>query len=211
MCLDEFLTRHKHPAGTAARIVNASLVGREHFHQHTHDAGRRVELSAALALCAGEARKEVLVDPPERVFGAIGRASERDIADEVDDLSEPLLVETGSPEVFGQDAFQRRVVPFDRRHGIVDDLSDLRLRRSGLQMGPACLLRNPEDAGCPVLVRIFRVGAVSLLRDELIVLRLKSIRDVFQKNKAKDDVLILCRVHIVAKRVGRLPKLRLEA
>src|SRR5438132_1181619 len=50
---DELLARHKHPAGTAARIVNASLVWSEHFDQHTHHAGRRLNcppfLPSALA------------------------------------------------------------------------------------------------------------------------------------------------------------------
>jgi len=128
-----------------------------------------------------------------------------------DQLAKPLLVQTGPCVILRQDTFQRRVVSFDRRHGIVNDLPDFGLRRSRLQMGPSRFLRNPEDAGCAVLVRIFRIGALSRLRDEFIVLRFKGIRDVFQKDQPENDVLVLRRVHVVAKRVGSLPELGFEA
>src|SRR5438093_2599916 len=80
VCFDKFLARHKHSAGTAAGIVNASLVWREHLHQHTHHPGRRIELSALLALGAGKLGKEVFVDAAENVLGAISGAAESDIA-----------------------------------------------------------------------------------------------------------------------------------
>jgi hypothetical protein len=37
-------------------------------------------------------REEVLVDPAEDVPGAVGRAAEPDVADQVDQLAEALLV-----------------------------------------------------------------------------------------------------------------------
>ena len=83
---------------------------------------RRVELAAALALGAGEPREEVLVDPAQGVLGAVGRAAERDVADQVDELTEPLLVEAGPAEVLGQHALEGGVVALDGRHRIIDDL-----------------------------------------------------------------------------------------
>ena len=67
MRLDEFLARDEHPAGAAARVVDAAPVRREHLHQHSNDVGRRVELAALLALGAGELGKEVFVDPTELI------------------------------------------------------------------------------------------------------------------------------------------------
>jgi hypothetical protein len=58
--------------------------------------GGRVELAALLALGAGELREKIFVDAAEDVAGAVGRAAEADIADQVDQLAEPLLVETGA-------------------------------------------------------------------------------------------------------------------
>ena len=90
-----FSLLHEHAARAAAGVVDAALVGREHLDQHAHDAGRRVELAALLALGAGELGEEVLVDAAEDVLGAVGRAAEADVADQVDELAEPLLVEAG--------------------------------------------------------------------------------------------------------------------
>jgi hypothetical protein len=66
--LDELLAADEHAAGAAARVVDAALVGREHLDEDADDAGRGVELAGALALGAGEAGEEVLVDAAERVL-----------------------------------------------------------------------------------------------------------------------------------------------
>src|SRR5208282_537716 len=102
MRFDEFFAGDKHAAGAAARVVDAALVRRQNLDQDADDTRGRVELTAALALGAGEAREEILVDAAERVLGAIGRSAERDIAHEVDDLTKPHLVETWAGEVLRQ-------------------------------------------------------------------------------------------------------------
>ena len=132
--LDEFLALHEHAARAAARVVDAALIGREHLDQHAHDMRRRIELAALLALGAGELRQEVFVDAAEDVAGAVGRAAEADVADEIDQLAEPLLVEARAGVVLRQDAFERGVVALDRRHRVIDDLADRRLRRCALQI-----------------------------------------------------------------------------
>jgi hypothetical protein len=108
--LDELLALHEHAARAAARVVDATPVRREHLDEHADDVRRCVELSALLALGARELREEVLVDPPEHVLRAVGRRAEADVADEVDQLPEPPLVEPDPREVLRQDALQRRVV-----------------------------------------------------------------------------------------------------
>ena len=82
---------------------------------------------------------------------------------------------------------------------------------AGFEIGPARLLRYPEDAGGFVFVGIFRVSALLALRFELSVLRLEGIGDVLEENQAKDDVLVLRRVHIVAETVSHLPQFGFEA
>ncbi len=47
--------------------------------------------------------------------------AERDVADQIDELAEPLLVETGAGVVLGQHALERGVVALDRAHRVVDD------------------------------------------------------------------------------------------
>ena len=208
--LDELLAADEHAARAAAGVVDAALVGREHLDQHAHHARGRVELAAALALGAGEAREEVLVDAAERVLGAVGGAAEGDVADQVDELAEALLVEAGAGVVLRQHALERGVVALDGGHRVVDERADGGLRGAGLQVRPARLLRHPEDAGGAVLVGVFGVGALLLLRFELGVLGLEGVGDVLEEDQAEDDVLVLGRVHVVAQRVGRLPELGLE-
>ena len=67
---DELLRLHEHAAGAAAGIVDAALVRREHLDQQAHDAARRVELAAVLALGAGELGEEVFVDAAEDVLAS---------------------------------------------------------------------------------------------------------------------------------------------
>ena len=102
--LDELLALDEHPAGAAAGIVDAALVGREHLHQHADNVRRRIELAALLALGAGELREEVFIDAPEHVLGAVRRTAKGDVADQIDELAESLLVEAGAGIVLGQDA-----------------------------------------------------------------------------------------------------------
>ena len=103
--------------------------------------------------------EEVFVDAAEGVFGAIGRAAKRDVAHQIDDLPEALLVETGASEVFRQYAFERGVVALDGGHRIVHDRADGGLRGAGFEVLPARFLRHPEDAGGAVFVGVFGVGA----------------------------------------------------
>jgi hypothetical protein len=68
---------------------------------------RRIELAALLALGAGELRQEIFVDAAEDIAGAVGWAAEADIADEVDQLAEALLVEARARVILRQDGFER--------------------------------------------------------------------------------------------------------
>jgi hypothetical protein len=182
-----------------------------HLDQHAHHVRRRAELAALLALGVRELGEEVFVDAAERVLGALGRIAERDVAHEVDELAEALLVETRAGVVLGQHVLQRHVVALDRGHRVIDELADRGLRSARLKVRPACLLRHPEDARGAVLVRVLGVGALGLLRGELGVLRLEGVGDVLEEDEAEDDVLVLGRVHVVAQRIGGGPELRLEA
>ena len=94
---DELDRLHEHARRAAAGVVDPPVVRLEHLDQQLDDAARRVELAALLALGAGELREEVFVDPAEHVLGAarLGVADSANVADEVDELAEPLLVEAG--------------------------------------------------------------------------------------------------------------------
>ena len=154
---------HEHARGAATGVVHPPLVRFEHLDQQLDHAARRVELAALLALGAGELGEEVLVDAAEHVLGAALGVADLDVADEVDELAEPQLVERGAGVVLGQHAFEGGVVALDAGHGVVDELADGGLLRLGLEVRPARFGRHPEDVERPVLVRVLGVGALGLL------------------------------------------------
>ncbi len=102
---DELDGLDEHALGAAARVVDPPLVGLDHLHQEPNDAAGRVELTALLALGAGELGEEVIVDAAENVLGAAFLVIHPDVGDEVDELAEPGLVERGSGVVLGEHAF----------------------------------------------------------------------------------------------------------
>ena len=94
-CASHELSRdlNEHAAGAAAGVEDAALVRREHLDQQPDDAAGRVELAALLAFGAGELREEVLVDAAQDVLGAVLLVAQADVADQVDELAEALLVQ----------------------------------------------------------------------------------------------------------------------
>ena len=205
--LDEFFRLHEHAARAAAGVEHAALVGREHLDQELDDRARRIELAALLALGRGELGEEILIHPAEQVARLVLGIAEADRADQVDQLAQPLLVESRAVEVLRQHALERRVIALDRDHRLVDQLADRGLLGARLKEPPARLLRHPEDVESPVLVRVLGVGALRALGLELGVLGLERIRDVLQENQAEHDVLVLGRVHVAPQLVGRRPEL----
>ncbi len=57
----------------------------------------------------------------------------------------------------------------------------------------------------------FGAGVVAFARDELGVVLLEGVGDVFEEDQAEDDVLVFRRVHVVAELVGGEPELGFEA
>ena len=208
---DELHRLHEHPRRAAAGVVDPSPPRFQHLDQELDDASRGVELAALLALGARELRKEVFVDAAEHVLGAGVRVAHPDIADHVDDLAEPLLVERRAGVVLGQHVLEHGVVALDRGHCIVHEPADDGLLGLGLEMAPARLRRHPEDVLGPVLVGVLRIGTLMLLVLEPGVHLLEGVGDVLEEDEPEDDVLVLGRVHRAAQGVGHAPQLGLVA
>ena len=208
---DELHRLHEHPRRAAAGVVDPAPPGLQHLDQELHHAARGVELTALLALGARELREEVLVDAAEHVLGPGVRVAHPDVADHVDELAEPLLVERRAGVVLGQHVLERRIVALDGGHRVVHEPADVGLTGLRLETAPARLQRHPEDVLGPVLVRVLRVGALVPLGLEQGVHLLEGVGDVLQEDEAEDDVLVLGRVHRAAERIGHAPKLGLVA
>ena len=170
-------------------------------------------MAAVLSLGGGKLGEEVLEDAPKEVLGPAGGISKLYGADKVDEFAEAVLVEVGAAVILVQGALEARIVPFEGDHGVIDKFADGRELGIGLEEGPAGFLRNPEDVGGEVLVLVLGIGpgVLAISRNELGVMLLEAIGDVLQEDKAKDDVLVLARIHVVAKLISGEPQFSLEA
>lgn len=76
-------------------------------------------------------------------------------------------------------------------------------------MRPARFGWHPEDVLGPVLVGVFRIGALRLFGLEPGVHFLECVGDVLEEDQAEDDVLVFGRVHAAAQGIGHAPELGL--
>ena len=183
------------------------LVWLDHFHQQSHHGAGSVELAALPAFGDGELFQEILVDLPQHVGGLGLGAADFDVADQVHDLSQHLLVQVVTAEVFWQDSLQGVVVPLDDVHGPVDGCPDVLLSGPGLDDGPAGILGDPEHVPFFVLVGLFGVAPLVDLRLELFMEFLEGVRDVFQEHQWEYDVLVFGCVDVASECVRCCPEL----
>ena len=101
MGADELDRLHKHAGRAATGVVNSALIGFQHLDQELDNTARGVELATLLALSTGKLGQEILVDATEHVLGAGGLIAHLDVADQIDELAEPLLVQRRAGVVLG--------------------------------------------------------------------------------------------------------------
>ena len=169
MSLYELDGLDEHARGAATGVKYSSPVRLDHFHQQSYHGAGRVELAALAAFGDGELFQEILVDLSQNVGCLCLSAADPDVAYQVHDLTQDLLVQVVSAKVLGQNSLQGFVVPFDDVHGPVDGGSDVLLAGPGLDDGPSGLLGDPEYVPFPVLVGLFGVEALVYFRLELFV------------------------------------------
>ena len=201
---DETLRLHEHAARSAARVVDAALVGFEHLDQQPDDGGGRVELAALLAFAQRELAQEVLVDFAENVLRAAFLVAQADGADEIHQFAQSSLVERGAGVIVRQHALEARIVALDGIHRAVDQRADFGALGIALQVVPARVRRHPEHALGQVLVAVFGIGV--LVEREAVVQLGEGVRDVLQENEAEHDVFVVGAVEVAAQLVSRRPQ-----
>ncbi len=222
MALDELLGLHEHATRPAAGVVDLALVRCEHFDQHLDHRGRGVELPALLALGAGELAEEILVHLAQDVFG-LGARAEADGGDQVHQLAHLARLQLGAAVALVQDALEARVVGLDGVECLVDADADVPELGLGAQGLPARDLGHPEHISHGVVIALLqrgglvgRIGQVQVGRGvvelgfELLAALVECVRDVFDEDEPKHDVLVLGGVHAGAQLVGGGPERFLE-
>ena len=208
--LDEPLTLHEHAARATGGVVDAIfVVRRKHRDQKPHHALRGVELAARLTLGRGELADEVLVDATQQILALALLAREVDLADGVDQLAEPALVELRPGISLVEHAAQAVVLLLDAGHRLVELDPDRLGAGLLLQLRPAGGGRNPEDIVGGVLVAI--LGIRPFDARELGPVSLEAVGDVLEEDQPEHVVLVDGRLQVAPQLVGDLPQLLLEA
>ena len=188
MVLYKFCRLNKHTTTAAARVIHSSLKRLQHFHQCPHNAGRRKELAAALAFLLCKHGQTIFIGAPQNIlFAAV--FNHFDVGEQVNHFTQTAFVQFRACKIFRQDVLQARIFFFDGAHCIIDYLTDFRVMCFRCNFIPTCASRHKEDTLRGVLVAIF-LKAITIC-NQLIILIFKTIRNIFQENKTKDDTLIL--------------------
>ena len=130
------------------------------------------------------------------------------VGEEINDFTEPPLIQLRAGKVFGEDVFEPLVFLLNAAHGLVDDRADFRGMRRGRDHLPAGVLRHKEDVlGVFVLVLL---EAVAFFHQR-IVLGFEAVGNVFEEDQAQHHGLVFRGVHIATQHAGRIPDLFFKA
>jgi len=220
--LDELLALHEHTARPAAGVEDPAFIGFEHLHEELDDAPGRVELATLLPFGKGELPEEILIDLSEDVLALCLVSPQSYGADEVDKTTEACPVEVLPGIDLGKDPLQGRVPVLDGLHGLINVPADIHLL--AVLEKDLCLLRVVGDPLPPgdgryeehplggILVGVLGIGplvfALAFLQPGME--DLKGIGYVLQEYEAKDDVLVLGGIHVLAELIRGLPECRLD-
>ena len=106
----------EHSPGATAWIIYSPMKWLQDFNQELNNVLWRVELSSTLPFSLGKSAEEVFVYPAQDVFRAVFAVAKADRADQVDQLTEPLLIERRSGVLLRQHAFEPGIVALDGDH-----------------------------------------------------------------------------------------------
>ncbi|CFL20962.1 Uncharacterised protein [Burkholderia pseudomallei] len=216
--LDEFLGLHEHATRPAAWVVHASLVRSQHFDEHAHHRGRRIELPPFLAFSRRKLPEEVFVHLAEQVLCVMAFA-ETDRRNQVHQFAEPARFELRATETLVEDAFEALVIRLDSFQRRINTHADVRLLGLRTDRLPTRGCRHPKHVRHRVVVTLLqcfrmvgRIGQIQVVflvaerRRQLRAALVERIGDVLQENQAEHDVLVLGGIHRRAQFVGCGPQ-----
>ena len=209
MACDEFFRLDEHSARTTARIEYTAFIRLEHFHQQFNNTARGIELTAFFTFGKGEFPEEIFKYMAENIGTAGFSIAKSDVSDKVYQSAKTGWVKVSACKDFWQNILKRGIFLFDRIHRIVNLFADARELCFGQEIGPAGDFGDKEYIFRLVFVLVFRVGPgiIALPVFESAMQIFKGIGYVFQKNQAKDNVLVFCGINVFAELIGCFPKL----
>mmetsp|Transcript_23660 Transcript_23660/g.42107 ORF Transcript_23660/g.42107 Transcript_23660/m.42107 type:complete len:367 (+) Transcript_23660:113-1213(+) len=179
---DELFRLNEHTSRPTAWVINAALVGLQHFNKRADHRTRREELAAALTLGTGKARDEVFIDAAQQVAGTVGAVVKFNVGEQIDQLTQHGFIERRAGVGFGQNPLEAFVgwLGLDRLHRVIDDFADIFRARVFLDVRPTGRFRHPKDVFGQVFFGLFRVSV--FISAQLIMHRLKRFGNVFEED-----------------------------
>lgn len=210
VAFNKFIRLHEHAAGTAARVVDDSLVRLDELGDELNDAGGRVELAVLLRTADGKRLQEVLIHAPNKVFLVITLLA--DLGDLVyERLNGALGCAKRGEQAQRQSALERGICLFRLAHGIVDDGGNRVVACVIDKVGPPCRFGQIEYVDRVVERRLLKERRdVTVLFDELLATIIKLVAGELQEYEADDGVAVLLHAADAAKRHTAVPQHLLE-
>ena len=132
-----------------------------------------------------------------------------DIGEQIDHLTQSALVQLRTGKVLGQNILQPLVLFLNTAHGVVDHGADFRrVGGSGNYLPPSVLWHEKDVFGCVFVLVLLE--AVAFL-NQLLVLGLKTVGNVLQKDQAQNNRFIFRGIHITPQNTGSIPDLLFKA
>ena len=199
---------HEHATRTAARVIHATMIRLDDFHQRAHDAGRRIEFTGILTFRLGELSQAILVGTPQDI-ARVALLSHLNVGEQVNHFAKTSFVQFLTSKILRQNTLQLIVLGLDFAHSLIDYLANFGRMRSSSHCFPTSLFRNIENALVRVFVAILFEAFTFI--NKFLILLLKLIRNIFQEDEAKHHVLVLRCVNVSAQFISSLPNLLFKA
>ena len=181
MVLHKLHGLHEHAAGTAAGVVNLTLVRLNHLGNQVYDTLGGIELALALTFSQRKLAQKILIDPANNVLLFV--LDGVDIVDGVDQGSQlaDIQVKTGEI-VVRQRALEGLVVFLHREKGGVNLDGNIILLGVFLDVAPAGFLRQVEDILHGVKLHNVDVFLFAFV-NQLLPTLFKLVTGKFEKNQ----------------------------
>jgi len=205
---DEFCRLDEHAAGAAARVINAPIKRLQNFNKGSHNTGGSIELTGKFAFLFGKLGEAIFVCTTENVL-AVSMLDHLNVREKVNHFAKTPLVQLRTGKILRKNILEAFVLFLDAEHCSINHRANFRSVSGSRNRAPSCICRDKEDVFGGVFVMVFFKSVTFF--NQLLILRLEAIRNVFQENQSENDGLVFGCVDVSAQDASRVPDLFFKA
>ena len=190
MLPDKVGTLHKHATRAAGRVEYEAAVWLNHLNHQPYHAGGRKELSTTLAFLQREFTEEVFIHLAKDIARDVGRNVADVLQQSLGKRTVIVAITIGRNQfhilIFGERAYQFRLVVLYALHGLFDGLGYVGRLREAEQIVEMCIIRQvvAHLRQCYVL---YPLCVASTLRLLVFSLNLSLVSVVLDRHEAQED------------------------